>query len=195
MSTFSEIDMRRYLLAAVALTTFVAASASAAEIENKATVVCEGNEKNRDTYLQMWKILFMDRDGARAGEFYAPQVISHNSDAGGPGSTVTPADMAKMWAASKKFNPERVLEDELILCAGDYVVVRTTIKSADNAGIGGYPPTGKPYTATATDIYRFNNGKVVERWGNSDLVSIFRQAGYTFVPKELAPPPPSKPME
>ncbi|MBM3516168.1 MAG: ester cyclase, partial [Alphaproteobacteria bacterium] len=98
------------------------------------------------------------------------------------GGMVKPESLAKMWEASKKNNPERVLDDELIICSGDYVVVRTTIRSADNVGVDGNPPTKKPYSATATDIYRFQNGKVVERWGNADVIHIYRQLGYKMVP-------------
>jgi predicted ester cyclase len=187
--------MRSVLLAAAAVAATAAFSAPtfAAELKNNATIVCDGNEKNRDTYLQMWKVLFMERDGSRAGEFYAPEIKSHNNDGGGAGGMVKTEDLAKMWAASKKYAPDRVLDDELILCAGDYVVVRTTIRSQDNTGVAGWPATGKPYTTTATDIYKFKDGKVVERWGNADLVNIFRQTGYAIVPEAIAPKPPAKP--
>ncbi|MEY4358499.1 MAG: hypothetical protein RL469_1825, partial [Pseudomonadota bacterium] len=116
--------------------------------------------------------------------FYAPEVISHNSDAGGAGvMRVKSSQMAAMWASSKKNNPERVLDDDLILCADDYVIVRTTLKSLDTTGVAGNPPTGKPFAVTATDIYRFENGKVVERWGNSDVAGIYMQLGFKVVPK------------
>ncbi|MEZ5458105.1 MAG: ester cyclase [Steroidobacteraceae bacterium] len=187
--------MLRTVLAALLLSAMAATPSFAEDVTNNARIVCDGNEQNRDIYLRMWKILFMDRAGERAAEFYAPQVVSHNSDAGGPGRLVSPDDMAKMWEKSKQVDPGRVLDDELVLCAGDYVVVRTTISGTDNAGIGGYPPTGKPYKTTATDIYRFENGKVVERWGNADLVNIFSQLGYTVVPVGLAPPPPRRSAE
>lgn len=139
---------------------------------------CDGQTENLNTYLQIHKILFMDRDTTRVEEFYADEIISHNNDAGGPGSIATAESMRKMWEESKKNNPERVLEDELILCVDDFVVVRTTIKSSFNTPMAGYPPTGEPYSATAIDIYRFEEGKVVERWGNADVAFIFRQLGF-----------------
>ena len=142
---------------------------------------CDGQTENLNTYQQIHKILFTDRDTTRVEEFYADEIISHNNDAGGPGSIVKADDMRKMWDASKKNNPERVLEDELILCVDDFVVVRTTIKSSNNTPIMGYPPTGQPYEATATDTYRFENGKVVERWGNADVAYIYRQLGFKLV--------------
>ena len=145
---------------------------------------CDGNTENLNTYLEIHKILFSDRDTTRVEEFYADEIISHNNDAGGPGSLVKSEDMAAMWEASKKNNPERVLEDELILCVDDFVVVRTTIKSSFNTPLAGYEPTGQPYEATAIDIYRFENGKVVERWGNADVAYIFRQLGFKMVKED-----------
>ena len=172
----------------------VAAAADGAT-GRKPVISCAGNEKNLATYLQMHKVLFTDRDGARVEEFYAPEIISHNSDAGGTGARKVPSSfMANMWNNSRKKDPGRVLDDELILCSGDYVIVRTTMRARDNAGMPPNPPTGKPYEISAIDIYRFENGRVVERWGNSDLVSAYRQIGYTLVPPPAVPaPPPAAP--
>ena len=144
-------------------------------------IYCDGQTENLNTYLEIHKVLFSDRDATRVEEFYADEVISHNNDAGGPGSIVRPDDMRKMWENSLKNNPERVLEDELILCVDDFVVVRTVIKSSFNTPLAGYPPTGEPYEITGIDIYKFDNGKVVERWGNADVAFIFRQLGFKMV--------------
>lgn len=179
---------------ATALWAAVPASGAAAGPAHPPTVVCAPDSPNLKTYLQMHKVLFMDRDGTRVEEFYAPEVISHNLDSGGSGARrVKSAALAAMWTASRQNDPGRVLADELILCAGDYVVVRTTMHGKDTTGVDGWPATGKPYAVTATDIYRFENGRVVERWGNADLISLFRQVGYTLVPTGKAPPAPGKP--
>jgi len=147
------------------------------------TIACKGDEKNLATYLQIHKVLFMERDASRVEEFYAPEVISHNTDTGGSGARkVNSKQLAAMWSASKKNNPERVLDDELILCADDFIVVRTTLRSNDATGVAGNAPTGKAYVTTATDIYRFENGRVVERWGNSDVAGVYQQLGFKVVP-------------
>jgi predicted ester cyclase len=159
----------------------------------KPTIACEGNEKNLQTYLQIHKVLFTERDSSRVLEFYAPEVLSHNQDSGGNVVTKVKAEqMGAMWAASKKFNPDRVLADDLIVCAGDYVTVRTMVHNSDTTGVEGNPPTGKSYVISAIDIYRFENGKVVERWGNADLVSMFRQIGYTMTPPASLKAAPAK---
>lgn len=177
------------LLACASTLATAAFAADAPAAKGKGPVIsCEGNEKNLQTYLQIHKVLFMERDSTRVGEFYAPEVISHNLDSGGGSARpVKNEEMAKMWAASKKYDPKRVLADDLILCSGPYVVVRTTMHGTDNFGYDGNKPTGKSYAITATDIYRFENGKVVERWGNADLVSMFRQIGYKLTPPAAAP--------
>lgn len=152
--------------------------------DRKPTINCPGSQKNLKTYLKIHEVLFTERDSTRVGEFYAPEVISHNMDAGGSGARrVNNQQLAAMWSASKRNNPQRRLVDDLILCSGEYIIVRTTIHTHDNTGIAGNPPTNKPYVISATDIYRFEKGKVVERWGNSDLMSMIEQVGLAVVPK------------
>ena len=141
-------------------------------------VHCSDQPENLQTYLDIHKVLFMERDTTRVEEFYADKIISHNNDDGGPGSIDSSDIMIKMWEDSKKNIPVRLLEDELILCSDDCVVVRTTITSQDNTPLDGYEPTGKEYKTTAIDIYRFEDGKVVERWGNADLMHVYRQLGF-----------------
>lgn len=147
-------------------------------------IACEAGSRNLAVYRQIHEVLFMQRDVTRIAEFYAPEVISHNNDAGGDGARrVTHAQLAAIWAASKRDTPDRRLDDELILCAGEFVIVRTRIASRDTTGVAGHPPTGRSFRITAIDIYRFEDGKVVERWGNADLASQYAQLGYALAPR------------
>ncbi len=148
----------------------------ACSVADSARIHCEGQEQNRDTYLAMHKILFMNRDGSRVAEFYSDDLISHNQDeGGGHQERVSNADMATMWEESKKRSPDRELINNLILCVGDFVVARVTMKGTRL----GLPdaPEGRYFETSAIDIYRFEDGKVVERWGNNDGVTIMRQLG------------------
>ena len=148
--------MRSFLLAAIVC----AVAAPAVAIETQ----CKGNEKNLETYLKMYDVLFMKRDESRVLEFYAPEFVSHNSDAGGGGAeTRTAESMKPMWIDSKKNQPDRVMINELILCAGNLVVARVTMKGTQTGPLFGMTATGKTYSTTATDIYRFKDGKVVEQ--------------------------------
>lgn len=173
--------MRNLFVIAVLL----AFSASPVRAEDPKPVInCPGSQKNLQTYLKIHDILFMQRDASRVAEFYGPEIISHNMDSGG-GSVrkVTPEQMGAMWTASKRNDPQRRLVDDLILCSGEYVIVRTSIHAQDNVGVAGNPPTRKSYVISGIDIYRFAKGKVVERWGNADLMSMIQQLGYAVAPK------------
>jgi predicted ester cyclase len=153
----------------------------------KPTISCPGSQKNLRTYRKIHDVLFEQRDASRVAEFYASEVLSHNQDSGG-GSVrkVTPAQMGAMWTASKRNNPERHLVDDLILCSGDYIIVRTNVHGQDNVGVAGQAPTHKPFVISGIDIYRFKDGKVVERWGNADLMGQIQQLGFVIAPAPAA---------
>lgn len=163
--------MRFALLAA---TTVLALSSSAFATET----FCKGNEKNLATYLKMHEVLFMKRDAERAGEFYAPQFISHNADEGGSAKvTLTPDALKPMWIDSRKNMPDRVLTNDVIICAEDFVIARVTVTGTQTGPFFGMPATGKKMSFTAIDIYRFKDSKVVERWGNGDGLTMLSQLG------------------
>ena len=140
---------------------------------------CEGHEDTLKIYLGMHQVLFMERDTTRVAEFYAPEVISHNRDEGGSGVTkATHETLKAMWENSKARDPDRVLINDLILCAGDFVIARVRMKGSPMVTpLGASAPERRSFEASAIDIYRFENGRVVERWGNNDTVSILRQLG------------------
>lgn len=181
---FSSCPSRRLLERLGAISTALLFAALVPKVQAAPVIACEADSRNLAVYRQIHEVLFMQRDVTRIAEFYAPEVISHNNDAGGDGARrVTHAQLAAIWAASKRDTPDRRLDDELILCAGEFVVVRTRIESRDTTGVAGQPPTGRPFRITAIDIYRFEEGKVVERWGNADLASQYAQLGYVLAPR------------
>ncbi len=157
----------------------VAALALAPTFGSATEIACEGHEELLNHYLGMHDVLFMQRDTTRIGEFYAPEFLSHNQDEGG--GSVTKIDheqMKDMWERSKENDPGRLLINDLIICTDQFVVARVTLKGSSVVKPrDGSEPERRPYTASAIDIYRIKDGKVVERWGNSDMVSILRQLG------------------
>lgn len=140
---------------------------------------CTGHEANLATFLEMTKVLFNDRDADRAGEFYAPMIINHNSDDGGFGTTTVPVERAaQMWRTYQALEPDRQVINNVIICNGDFITAQTTV-TGTRAGetLPGKPAGSRRYRTSAMDMYRFENGKVVERWGNYDMVTRVRQLG------------------
>ncbi|MEM6835143.1 MAG: ester cyclase [Pseudomonadota bacterium] len=164
--------MRRVSFAAIILI-FLTPSAWALE------TVCQGHEDNLKTYLEMTDILFNQRQTSRAGEYYADTFISHNVDTGGLVKKVrTPEYMAKVWSRANRTNPDRKVTNELIICQGDLVIARVSATGTLIPDVlRDQPEKGRRYIYSAIDIYRFKDGKVVERWGNNDRVAQIRQTG------------------
>lgn len=173
--------MRFYAPFLLAASIAFAGSAQALEIQ------CDGNEANLQTYLEMTDLLFNQRLADRAPEYYAAEFISHNTDAGGLGTaTRTPDHMSRIWTRLETLFPDREVSNELIVCQGDLVIARTGVQGTMNKRAYGQEPTGNRFHYSAIDIYRFNDGKVVERWGNNDRVAFARQLGITL---DLSPTP------
>ena len=140
---------------------------------------CEGHDTNLATFLEMTKILFNQRQADRAGEFYAPEIINHNSDAGDAGTMKVPVERAAaMWRMYQQLEPDRQVINNVIICNGDLITAQTTVRGS-RAGdtLPGKPAGRRHYNTTAIDIYRIKDGKVVERWGNYDMVTRVRQLG------------------
>lgn len=149
-----------------------------AQTSHATEIYCDGQEANLQRYLAMFDVLFMQRDGDRAGEFYSDPFITHNSDGGG-GETTTarPSRMGEMFKASKAGSPDRTLTNDVIICKDDLVSTRMTVSGTQTGVMMGNPPTGRSFKFTAMDIFRFKDGMVVERWGNSDTLILIRQLG------------------
>ncbi len=156
--------------------------------ETAAETHCSGQEANLATYLEMTEVLFNKRTPNRAADYYAPEFITHNVDEGGLGTkTVQPKFMDAMWANLQKIEPDRKLVNNVIVCKDDLVIAQVTT-SGSRAGetLIDKPEGRRRYKTSAMDIYRFKDGKVVERWGNNDMVAKSRQLGMAL---DLSPTP------
>ena len=54
--------------------------------------------------------------------------------------------------------------DDLV-AEGDRVVCRTTVSFTHSGALFGVPATGKRVTYTSLEMWRIENGKIVEHWG------------------------------
>jgi predicted ester cyclase len=68
-------------------------------------------------------------------------------------------------------------EDEI--AEGDMVVLRMTVRGTHQGDFMGMPPTGKQVTWTGMSMSRVAGGKIVEQWGEQDLLGLLQQLGTT----------------
>ncbi len=171
--------MTKVLVALFALMSGAVSAADAARTE----IQCPKGDPNLKTYLAMSELMFAPRDASVAARFYAPQFVSHDSDAGGGGArTLTPAHFQKVYEAAKRTYGERSYHDDMILCAGPFLVVRVSMTYRMTGPLGAQASTGRTARTSAIDVFRFADGKVVERWGNNDGVGLLRQLGLQLPP-------------
>ena len=73
--------------------------------------------------------------------------------------------------------PDLAFHVEDLFAEGDRVVFRLIIRGTHQGAFLGVAPTGKELTVTAIDIARLENGKIVDHWGQMDMLGLMRQLG------------------
>ena len=68
-----------------------------------------------------------------------------------------------------------VIED--VISEGDKVVTRLTVNGTQTGALQGIPPTGKKFSMKGIDIFRVEDGKLVEHWDAVDQLGMLQQLG------------------
>ena len=68
-----------------------------------------------------------------------------------------------------------IIED--ILAEGDKVVTWASFTGTHEGPLQGIPPTGRRVKVKDIDLYRLENGKIVELWAHFDQLSMLQQLG------------------
>ncbi len=66
---------------------------------------------------------------------------------------------------------------EELVGEGDAVAFRVTVRGTHRGEFMGVPASSNQVTIGVQNIYRFREGKVVERWTNPDLLGLMMQIG------------------
>ena len=66
---------------------------------------------------------------------------------------------------------------EELIAEGDRVAERWTGRGTHLGDLQGIPPTGKRVEAPGSVFYRIVDGKIVELWGQLDMMSLMQQLG------------------
>lgn len=90
--------------------------------------------------------------------------------------------------ANKEFNArlfqgfpdiQHTIEDAI--AEGDKVAFRSTLKGAQTGEFMGIPPTGKLVTGSDFNLFRISEGKIMEWWYETNLLSVMQQLGVSDV--------------
>jgi steroid delta-isomerase-like uncharacterized protein len=152
-------------------------------------------EENAVIFRRMWEELFNQRNLAVADELFAPEFVNHVRlvqvrETPPPPFPPGPAHMKQLVTTLTTAFPDSHFTVEDVIAAGDKVVGRITWSGTHRGDFLGIPPTGKAFTVSHIQIYRFAGGKMVEHWAVRDDLGMLRQLG--LVPPLGQPSPQSR---
>ena len=93
-----------------------------------------------------------------------------------------PVDHATYMARNTGFAaafPDRKVDIEDLIAAGDRVVARAVMHATHMGSLGDIAPTGRKVRLASTIIYRFDHGRVVEEWEIFDKLGMYQQLKVT----------------
>ena len=137
------------------------------------------DEQNKLIVLQMYKS-FDQGNLEKVQELLAPNFVAHI-----PGATEAlnrEAFMQSVLLAFRSAFPDGIHQFEDLIVEGDKVVTRGTFSGTHRGELQGIPPTGKEITIPFFHIDRIVDGKLVEHWGQSDLLALMQQLGIIPIP-------------
>lgn len=115
-----------------------------------------------------------------ADELIDPDFIAHV--AGGQAVPSGPDGVRQIVTAWRTGFPDgRMVIDDLIGVA-DKVVIRMTWRGTHQGDFYGIAPTNRQVSVTSIGIDRVVNGKIVEGWGEVDMLGMYQQLGVVAAP-------------
>ena len=130
------------------------------------------NKQIVDEFIQA---LFTRGELDAVDRYLSPDFVNHD-----PTFPDQPGDRESMRAASEVIRaafPDWHSDLEELIAEGDKVVERFTASGTHQGEIMGIAPTGRTVTLPGINIFRLQDGKIVERWGKLDMLGFMRQLG------------------
>ena len=105
-------------------------------------------------------------------QVFARNVVDHDpAPDQGPG----PEGFKQFFSTLRSAFPDLHITPEHVDSTEDDIALAYTITGTHQGDFLGIAPTGKHISARGMQIARFEDGKIVERWGSSDELGILKQ--------------------
>ena len=130
-------------------------------------------EENKSIVRRFFEVGPSRGDLDAANELLAPDFVLHVPLPCSPGVRGIDEVVSACRAAFQGLDV--TVED--MVTEGDMVAARFTARGVHNGAFMGLPPTGKPITMTGIEIFRLENGKIAELWGEANLLGLMQQLG------------------
>jgi len=88
-----------------------------------------------------------------------------------------PEGVRQLVSGFRRFLPDFQATIKDLIAEGDRVVVYFVLSGTDKGGYMDNSPSGNPVKYNGIDIFRVDGGKIAERWGIVDTISLMHQIG------------------
>ncbi|MGI8949670.1 MAG: ester cyclase [Ornithinimicrobium sp.] len=99
---------------------------------------------------------------------------------GTPGAAPDTEGLEELRVAFGRFHaafPDLHIALDDVIAAGDRVAARWTATGTHRGDLAGIPATGRAVRWGGIDVYRLDDGMIVEWWRNDDFVGLLHQLG------------------
>jgi steroid delta-isomerase-like uncharacterized protein len=115
-----------------------------------------------------------------ANELMAEDFVDHNP--AGPNQGPGLEGTKQLFVGRRLAFPDAAVTVEDQVSEGDKVVSRLAITGTHQGEFMGIPATGKSFSIGAIAIFRIEDGKIAERWGETDNIGMMQQLGVIPAP-------------
>ncbi len=137
-------------------------------------------EGNKAILRRVYEELHGKGNWAAVDELVGANFVDHNPPA--PDFPSGPEGIKQTLGMFRSALPDMHVTIHDQIAEGDKVVSRITMSGTHRGELMGIAPTGKRIALGDIDIIRFADGKIVERWGEADMLGMMQQLG-------VVPPP------
>jgi steroid delta-isomerase-like uncharacterized protein len=110
----------------------------------------------------------------RFEEVIAPDVVDHDPAEGQPAGL---EGIQWYWRNYTTSFPDFRAELVVLSADEDYATLVVQHRGTHLADFLGHPPTGRSFSVRSIHVVRFAHGRIVERWGATDVHGLLRQLG------------------
>jgi len=104
----------------------------------------------------------------------APDCVDHDPAAG---QMVGPAGYRMFFSGMRAAFPDMAVALETMVADDDTIAFAYTLTGTHKGPLMGTPPSGRKVSIRGLQISKFKGGKMVERWGSSDELTLLKQIG------------------
>jgi steroid delta-isomerase-like uncharacterized protein len=133
----------------------------------------ESRQTNLDAQERLGALLGA-RELDRLGEVFADDVVDHDP---APDQKPGAAGIIEFWKTFTTAFPDAEITPQVVSADDDFVTVALDITGTHQGDFLGHPATGKAISVRGIQVGRFEEGRLVERWGATDELGILTQIG------------------